>query len=510
MQTDKLTMIEILTGVRSSRKNYYVELQGKIDEVEKKSKKLEERFVSAIDLLPDGFEIYSPIRNDEDRIGDFQIDYVNDSMCKRFKTAKEQLLGRCLSELLSDHEMFSLYCKVAETGEPVSLEQFKYDKNRNIISVCDVRVVKIDDGIAILSRDVTDRKKNEEALKLAEERFSKAFHASPHLMAIHRESDNRCIDVNQRFLSVMGLSRQELIGRTPLEMDIDKNEYDRVMKLLDELGSLDNIQLSMPTKNGTLTFLVSAQKIEMNGEQCLLYALNDISEIKRLQIELARLDRLNLVGQMAAGLGHEIRNPMTVVRGYLQLLGAKPEFESQRSTFETMICELDRANSIISEYLSLARNRPTEKQCHNINDILRDLYPLLEADTFTQNKQIVFEAEETPDIQLDAKEISQLVLNLCRNGLDAMHERGILTIRTYVEGEHLVLSVQDEGCGISIEYLDKLGTPFFTTKENGTGLGLATCYSIANQHNARIDVDSCNSGTTFVVRFPCLANNNHK
>jgi len=93
-------------------------------------------------------------------------------------------------------------------------------------------------------------------------------------------------------------------------------------------------------------------------------------------------------------------------------------------------------------------------------------------------------------IQLDAKEISQLVLNLCRNGLEAMHERGTLTIRTYIEGEHLVLSVQDEGCGISIEYLDKLGTPFFTTKENGTGLGLATCYSIANQHNARIDVDS--------------------
>lgn len=506
MRSEKIKMIEILTGVRSSRKNYYVELQGKIDEVEKKSKKLEERFISAIDLLPDGFEIYSPIRNDEDRIVDFQIDYVNDSMCKRFTMAKEQLLGRCLSELITDHEMFSVYCKMAETGEPVSLEQCNYDNKRNIISIYDVRVVKIDDGIAILSRDVTDRKKNEVALMLAEERFSKAFHSSPHLMVIHRESDNRCIDVNQRFLSVMGLSRQEVIGRTPLEIGLDKNEYDRIMKLLDELGSIDNIELSMPTKNGTIAILVSAQKIEMNGEQCILYALNDITEIKRLQIELARLDRLNLVGQMAAGIGHEIRNPMTVVRGYLQLLGAKQEFKSHCSTFETMIRELDRANSIITEYLSLARNRPTERQYQNINDILRDLYPLLEADTFTQNKQIVFEAEETPDIQLDAKEISQLVLNLCRNGLEAMHERGTLTIRTYIEGEHLVLSVQDEGCGISKESLDKLGTPFFTTKENGTGLGLATCYSIANQHNARIDVDSGNSGTTFVVRFPCLVN----
>ncbi|MHB1654444.1 MAG: ATP-binding protein [Desulfitobacteriaceae bacterium] len=236
-------------------------------------------------------------------------------------------------------------------------------------------------------------------------------------------------------------------------------------------------------------------------------ARNGITEMKRIYAEMARLDRLNLVGQMAAGIGHEIRNPMTTVRGYLQLLGNKPEFKSRRSTFETMIEELDRANSIISEFLSLAKNAPTERQCQNINDILRHLYPLLEADTFTQNKQIVFEKEETPDILLNAKEICQLVLNLCRNGLEAMKERGTLAIRIYTEGEQVVLSVQDEGSGIPTEYLDKLGTPFFTTKENGTGLGLATCYDISNRHNARIDVESGSNGTTFFVRFPCLADN---
>ena len=232
---------------------------------------------------------------------------------------------------------------------------------------------------------------------------------------------------------------------------------------------------------------------------------NGITKMKRIYTEMTRLERLNLVGQMAAGIGHEIRNPMTIVRGYLQLLGAKPEFDAHHSTFETMISELDRANSIISEFLSLVKNAPTERQYQNINDILRQLYPLLEADAFTQNKQLVFEAEETPDIPLNAKEISQVVLNLCRNGLEAMHERGTLTIRTYSEGEQVVLSVQDEGGGIPSEYLDKLGTPFFTTKENGTGLGLATCYGISNRHHARMDVESGSNGTTFFVRFPCLA-----
>ena len=168
-----------------------------------------------------------------------------------------------------------------------------------------------------------------------------------------------------------------------------------------------------------------------------------ITEMKQMQTEMARLDRLNLVGQMGAGIAHEIRNPMTTVRGYLQLLGAKPEFQSHSSTFELMIEELDRANSIITEYLSIVKNSPTERQCRNLNEILRRLYPLLEADTYTQNKQIVFKAGETPDILLNAKEISQLVLNLCRNGLEAMEVGGTLTIHTYFEAEHVILSVED-------------------------------------------------------------------
>ena len=184
-----------------------------------------------------------------------------------------------------------------------------------------------------------------------------------------------------------------------------------------------------------------------DGSKSIIKVLNDITERKeaeqellRLQAEMARLERLNLVGQMAAEIAHEIRNPMTTVRGYLQLLGSRAEFQAQSSTFKLMIEELDRANSIITEFLSFVRNGPTERYCQNINGILQHLYPLLEADTFSQNKQIVFEAGETSDIILDAKEIYQLVLNLCRNGLDAMHERGTLTIRTYIEDDHVVLS----------------------------------------------------------------------
>ena len=250
---------------------------------------------------------------------------------------------------------------------------------------------------------------------------------------------------------------------------------------------------------------------DVDGSKLVIRNLYDITERKeseqklsQLQVEMAQLERLNIVGQMAAGIAHEIRNPMTTVRGYLQLLGAKPEFQSHAPKFELMIEELDRANSIISDFLSIVRNKPTEIQSLNINEILRHLYPLIEADTITQNKQIVFEPGDTLNILLDAKGISQLVLNFCRNGLEAMQEGGTLTIRTYLENEHVILSVEDEGCGIPSESLDKLGTPFFTTKDNGTGLGLATCYRIAEHHNAKIDLKSDSRGTVFFVRFPCL------
>ena len=226
------------------------------------------------------------------------------------------------------------------------------------------------------------------------------------------------------------------------------------------------------------------------------------TELINANKELARLDRLNLVGQMAAGIGHEIRNPMTTVRGYLQLFGEKPEFAARKPTFDLMISELDQANAIITEFLSLAQTKQTELKCQDLNSILANLYPRLEAATFTQNKQICFIPGEIPNLDLNGKEITQLVLNLTRNGLESMRERGCLTVKSYVEDAKVVLSIVDEGCGIPPENLRKVGTPFFTTKDSQIGLGLATCYKIAESHNAKIQIDSDSIGTTFYVFFP--------
>lgn len=248
---------------------------------------------------------------------------------------------------------------------------------------------------------------------------------------------------------------------------------------------------------------------DIDGSMLIIEILKDITlqkkeeaEILRLREEIGHLERLHLLGQLAAGLAHEIRNPMTTVRGYLQLLGSNRDFQTHSFKFKLMIDELDRANLIISEFLSFVRNRQSEMKLLNINNLLHHLHPLLQADAFTLNKQLVFDVKDTPKILFNEKEISQLIFNLCRNGLEAMKEQGVLTIRTYFENEKVALAVQDEGSGISSDDLEKLGTPFFTTKENGTGLGLSTCFAIVDRHNAHIDVDSSVRGTSFYIRFP--------
>ncbi|MFC5407083.1 response regulator [Cohnella soli] len=215
--------------------------------------------------------------------------------------------------------------------------------------------------------------------------------------------------------------------------------------------------------------------------------------------EMAKLARLNLIGEMAAGIAHEIRNPMTTIRGFLQM--SKKNRNMTTEYVDIMLEELNRANGIITEFLSLAKNKTTNLKTMNLNEILSSLEPLILAEAMVSGKHFQVHYGEIAELMLDEKEIRQLVLNMAINGLEAMSPGGALTITTYGQGNEVILRIQDQGSGIPESYLEKLGTPFFTTKEAGTGLGLAVCYSIAARHKAIIHVNSGSAGTVFSIRF---------
>lgn len=257
------------------------------------------------------------------------------------------------------------------------------------------------------------------------------------------------------------------------------------------------VQFEVSSANGCC-FEVVAYPFD-DGICCLC---KNTTEKKKYEMELQRLSNLELIGQMAAGISHEIRNPMTTVRGFLQLLTGEQGLEKYNTYFDLMIDELDRANSIISEFLSIGNTRSSDMKMQNLNAIIYDIAPLLEIDTFNQNKAIEFFTQPIPEMLLNRDEIRQLLINLCRNGLEAMEPGKLLTIRTYMENENTpVLEIRDQGGGIDKNVLKKIGTPFYTTKDNGTGLGLGVTYAIAARHNAQIDVNTSDEGTVFSVRF---------
>ncbi|WP_054023324.1 ATP-binding protein [Bacillus sp. FJAT-28004] len=261
----------------------------------------------------------------------------------------------------------------------------------------------------------------------------------------------------------------------------------------------------VPYVNGdkTLVLTTISLRSSFNDENAgAALIAQDVTELHQLQSEVGRMERLSLVGQMAASITHEIRNPMAVIRGFVQLIQERSP-KNQEEYFKIVIEELDRANMIISDFLSLAQNRDLAMELISLHDVVNELIPLLSADANLRGQSIeVSLCEDLPLIMMNDREIKQLFLNIARNGMEAMDNKGSLHISTRYYGNKIELRIADQGVGIPPEQMQHLFEPFFSTKTQGTGLGLPLCLSIAERHNGRIDVESKEGeGTAFIVTF---------
>lgn len=230
--------------------------------------------------------------------------------------------------------------------------------------------------------------------------------------------------------------------------------------------------------------------------------IHDITDYEKLKEEIGKLDRLNLVGEMAAGVAHEVRNPMTVIKGYLQFFINKVP-DDMVEQFGIVLGELEQIELIITDFLSLAGNKIVASKEQNLNTIVKGIIPLIATDARKRGIEVKINlAEELPNLILNEKEIKQLLLNLARNGIEAMGKHGILSIESSVAGDTISLCVEDSGCGICKENQEKIFDPFFTTKDNGTGLGLSICAGIVRRNNGMMKVQSeQGKGTRFTITF---------
>jgi signal transduction histidine kinase len=229
----------------------------------------------------------------------------------------------------------------------------------------------------------------------------------------------------------------------------------------------------------------------------------DITEQKRKDELLMKSEKLTVAGQLAAGVAHEIRNPLTAIKGFVQLMGSSEAYMPKY--FPIVKEELERIELIIKELLMLAKPQAIQMKRTDLTTLIEDVVLLVEAQAILQNIEVRLTlAGHRCFIQCDANQIKQVFINFLKNAIEAMPQGGVIEVALEISSEEEpVIRIQDQGYGISEEQLRMIGEPFYSTKEEGTGLGMLVSYKIIENHSGRIRISSeVGVGTTIIVTFP--------
>ncbi|MGE7217280.1 PAS domain-containing sensor histidine kinase [Priestia koreensis] len=359
-------------------------------------------------------------------------------------------------------------------------------------------------NIAIF-RNVSERKRMERDLRQNEQKFRKMFHGSLDGIVLWDEQ-KRVVDVNSAACNIFDQSIEELRGKKIWQF-IHKNafeELDSHWQTLDDSGEADGEILCVTMNNEEKIIEFSIKKDIMPG--LYMTIIRDVTDKKQLQEQIRKSDTLQVVGQLAAGIAHEIRNPMTALKGFIQLLQDNINQENALY-FDVITSELHRIETIITEFLVLAKPQAIRFEKYPVIKIVRETIDLLGAQALLEDVQFlpIFDYD-LPPIYCESHQLKQVFINIIKNAIEAMKNGGFITIKvSRYDAGNILVSIKDEGEGIPPDRVKSLGEPFYTTKEKGTGLGLMVSYKIIKEHKGRIEVESeLGAGTTFDIILPAV------
>lgn len=365
-------------------------------------------------------------------------------------------------------------------------------------------------ALSAISRDITDKKLKEKALKESEEKYRIIAENTTDLIGVVD------LDGNVKYVSP---SNRLLLGFDPSLYDGKKiqgffhsDDRPKVRMAINEM-----IQTQKPVKfevrckhahGHWVTLEANATPIANDTDQpdSFVVVARDLTERKKTEEMLRKSDKLSVLGQLAAGVAHEIRNPLTSIRGFLQLLQSRAS--GNEDYYEIMLSEIDRINSIVGEFMLLAKPQAMNFTQTDLRQLLRHVISILDTQAILTNVQIYFECEpDLPEIWCVDNQIKQVFVNMLKNAIEAMPTGGSVHIQLKKQDNHVIASFIDHGCGIPEERLPTLGEPFYTTKEKGTGLGLMICYKIIENHHGKIVINSkIDEGSTFSIMLPIHKN----
>jgi two-component system sensor histidine kinase AtoS len=314
--------------------------------------------------------------------------------------------------------------------------------------------------------------------------------------------------VNPAAQQMFGLGSTEMVGR-PYDAfyNEEANFSSLLMQTLQSGKENIGISIDVPLRDKIL-HVSSSTSLLRDGRGNVIGAvavIKDVSETKQLQRQIMRADRLAALGELVAGIAHDIRNPLTSIRGFMQYLQKSSDPADWREYGPLIIREVDGLNRIIGELLEFAKPYPPRYGLVQVNDLIREMLLLVKKRADAQSIGIELDLDPLlPYIEADGEQLKQVLLNLIINACQAIPDKGIITVSTEMESrDRMVAHVKDTGTGIAPENLERIYDPFFSTKPAGTGLGLAVVQRILNGHRGGIEITSePGSGTDVKISLP--------
>lgn len=343
----------------------------------------------------------------------------------------------------------------------------------------------------------------------SEKKFEQLFHnitdAVYYLKINEDGTASAFMEVNEVGYTRLGYTREEILRMSPFDIDFhEKEELIQILQSIKKNKTMTFETIHICKDGRSIPVEIKTNLLDIQGELFTLSVCRDISERKLAEEFKIQAEKMNVVAQLAAGIAHEIRNPLTSLKGFLQLF--KEGFIPDEHILTIIENELERINTISGEFLTLAKPYNLNFSPLDLLELLQNVIDLFETDASSKAIKIMIEhANEKIMVNGNAKELRKMFVNLIKNAIEAMPNGGKVQINIEIKDSFVYISIQDNGIGMTEEQLKRLGEPFFTMKETGTGLGMMITFKIIQNHHGEIHVDSkVNKGTTFTVKLPAI------
>jgi two-component system, cell cycle sensor histidine kinase and response regulator CckA len=358
----------------------------------------------------------------------------------------------------------------------------------------------------------------------ADEVFRQVFFASPVPLGLCTVTEGRFLEANDQFLRLLDMRRDEVVGRTDLELEIwaDPQVRSLIFRMLSERPTVQDIECQIRTRRGDRRdALVSLQRVDVSHDSCLLFVTHDITERMKLEAQRRHSEKLEAVGHLAAGFAHDFNNILTVVQGHTNLLMINPDLDKQSSrSLQQVSMAAERAAALTRQLLTFSRKQVMQPKTLDLNQVVQGAGERLQGLLGDGIRMELALGKALPPIHADLGMMEQILMNLAMNAREAMPQGGQFQIKTSTviidpetarhrcearSGHFVCITATDTGCGMDTTALNRVFEPFFTTKDvgKGPGLGLASLHGIVKQHNGWTEVASERGhGTTFRIFLP--------